>query len=340
MGKGILSTGNSGLQAHELLLQFYRSFRKYQVEAEHLRRLPDRRGFDRREERDKFLVPTSGIRRRGRDERGRRQASSRIVSRAAQTRERRCRLSPTLECRAMNRTCIAVIPARGGSKRILQKNLKNMCGKPLLSYTIEAARQSAIFARIVVSTDSAEIAEAARQYGAEVPFLRAADLSDDVTPVSAATVDVLVRLDPGGDAFGYACQLMPNCPLRTATDIVDSHRQFVETGAESQLSVVRYGWQNPWWAMRRNAGLSLEPVFKEYITERSQDLPELFCPTGAIWWAKADVLRREGTYHVANRTGWEVSSWERGLDIDTEDDWALAEILLNIAQRRQPSDVP
>lgn len=240
----------------------------------------------------------------------------------------------------MSGACIAVIPARGGSKRVPRKNLKEMCGKPLLAFTIEAAQESGLFQRIVVSTDSQEIAEAARQFGAEVPFLRAANLSDDITPVSAATVDMLAQLDPAGDAFSSACQLMANCPLRTASDIVDSYRQFVETGAESQISVVRYGWQNPWWAMRRNEAFALEPVFKEYMTTRSQDLPVLFCPTGAIWWANARVLRREGTYHVANRTGWEMSSWERALDIDTDDDWALAEILMRRAQSGQNGVVP
>ena len=80
--------------------------------------------------------------------------------------------------------------------------------------------------------------------------------------------------------------------------------------------------------MRRDEKFTLEPVFKDSITQRSQDLPELFCPTGAIWWANAEVLRREGTYHVANRTGWEIP-WERGVDIDTEDDWAMAEVLLS-----------
>ena len=223
--------------------------------------------------------------------------------------------------------CLAIIPARGGSKRIPKKNLRPMGGKPLLAYTVEAALLSSVFHRVVVTTDSPDIAEIARQYGAETPFLRDPSLSDDFVPVSAATVDALQRLDPEGAAFGYVCQLMPNCPLRTAEDIVDSHRQLIATGAESQLSVVRYGWQNPWWALRRDKNLALDPIFGEAITKRSQDLPELFCPTGAIWWAKADALRREGTYHIAGRTGWELR-WTRGIDIDTEDDWAMAEVLL------------
>jgi pseudaminic acid cytidylyltransferase len=226
---------------------------------------------------------------------------------------------------------IVVIPARGGSKRVPGKNVRPLLGKPLIAYTIEAARQSGLFERVVVSTDSSEIAEIAHRHGAEIPFLRDAGLADDLTPVSAATVDVLERLDPGGGTFGYACQLMPNCPLRNSGDILSSYQQFLRTGAESQLSVVRYGWQNPYWAMRRDEAFNLEPLFKDYITARSQDLPELYCPTGAIWWARSEVLRREGTYHIANRTGWEIP-WERGVDIDTQDDWLMAEILMRVAR--------
>ena len=237
----------------------------------------------------------------------------------------------------MSSSSIAVIPARGGSKRVPGKNVKPMLGKPLIAYTIEAAQQSGLFQRIVVSTDSEEIAETARRFGADVPFLRGKNLSDDMTPVSAATVDVLVRLDPAGDTIDYACQLMANCPLRTAADITDSYRQFIETRADSQLSVVRYGWQNPWWALRRGADFRLDPLFKKEITQRSQDLPELFCPTGAVWWAKTAVLRREGTYHISNRTGWAMPSWENALDIDTEEDWALTEALMRLARSGRPS---
>ena len=229
--------------------------------------------------------------------------------------------------------CLAVIPARGGSKRIPGKNTRLLRSKPIIAYTIEAAQESGLFERIVVSTDSGEIAEMVLKYGAEVPFMRDESLADDFTPVSAVTVDVLERLDPGGKKFRDICQLMPNCPLRNAGDVVESYRQFVETRALSQISVMRYGWQNPWWAMRRNAKYELDPVFKETMTARSQDLPELFCPTGAIWWAQSDILQREGTYHVPGRTGWEIP-WQRGVDIDTEEDWAMAEVLMDLAGGR------
>lgn len=229
----------------------------------------------------------------------------------------------------MPRTHIAIIPARGGSKRIPGKNIRALAGKPIIAYTIAAARESGCFGRVVVSTDSGEIAEVARQYGAEVPFLRDESLADDFTPVSSVTADALHRLDPAGDIFDLVAQLMPNCPLRTANDVSESYRQFRRTGAVSQISIVRYGWQNPWWAMGKGEQQELKPLFEKQMNMRSQDLPELFCPTGAIWWTHSETLRMTRTFHMDKRTGWEIP-WQRGIDIDTFEDWDMAEVLLRI----------
>jgi pseudaminic acid cytidylyltransferase len=223
-------------------------------------------------------------------------------------------------------TIIAIIPARAGSKRIPGKNIRLLAGRPVIAYTIAAARDSGLFERVVVSTDSPEVAEVARRFGAEVPFLRDANLADDFTPVSLVTVDALCRLDPVGDRFDVVAQLMPNCPLRTAHDVIDSYRQFAKDPTHAQISIARYGWQNPWWALRRNERWELEPVFHEQMSARSQDQPELFCPTGAIWWARANALRQTKTFHSENRTGWEIP-WQRGIDIDTFEDFAMAETL-------------
>lgn len=222
---------------------------------------------------------------------------------------------------------IAIIPARGGSKRVPRKNIRELRGKPLIAYTIEAALESGLFDQVIVSTDNQEIADIASACGAQIPFLRGESLADDFTPVSAVTLDALKRLDPAGTKYDSVAQLMPNCPLRTSEDVRESYRQFVESKAGSQISVTRYGWQNPWWAMQRSESFELSPVFESQVTRRSQDLPELFCPTGAIWWARTEVLRREETFHIAGRTGWEIS-WQHSIDIDTEDDWAMAETLL------------
>jgi len=232
---------------------------------------------------------------------------------------------------------VAIIPARGGSKRIPDKNIRRLADKPIIAYTIAAALKSDLFERVVVSTDSQRISQVAALYGAEVPFLRDESLADDFTPVSSATVDMLLRLDPVGDKFDSVAQLMANCPLRTAADISDSFRQFQTTGADSQISLVRYGWQNPWWAMRQNERHELEPVFKEQVTARSQDLPALFCPTGAIWWARTGVLRRTKTFHVENATGWEIP-WQRGIDIDTFEDWAMTELLFRLSSSGARND--
>jgi len=226
-------------------------------------------------------------------------------------------------------TIIAIIPARGGSKRVPDKNIRLLAGKPLVAYTIAAALESGLFGRVVVSTDSMAIADVARQCGAEVPFIRDEHLANDFVHVSEVTADALLRLDPAGDNYELVSQLMPSCPLRTAADVIDSYRQFEKTGADSQISVVRYAYQNPWWAVRLSERHVMEPVFKEQLAARSQDLPELFCPAGGTWWARTAALRRTKNFFSENVTGWKIP-WPRGLDIDTFEDWAMAEVLLSL----------
>ncbi len=228
---------------------------------------------------------------------------------------------------------IAVIPARGGSKRVPDKNVRHLAGKPLIAYTIAAAVESGIFSRVVVSTDSQKIAEVARQCGAEVPFMREATLADDFSHVSAGTADALARLDPQGREYEAVSQLMPSCPFRTADDIIASHDQFAKSCVDSQISVVRYVFQNPWWAVRLNARRELQPVFKEHLTARSQDLPELFCPAGGTWWARTEPFRRVKNFYQEGVTAWEIP-WQRGFDIDTLEDWAMAEVISRLLHER------
>ena len=206
---------------------------------------------------------------------------------------------------------LAVIPARGGSKRIPQKNIRPLGGKPLLAYTIEAAVASKLFDQVIVSTDSGDIAEIAERFGARVPFMREASLADDMTPVSEVTADVLDKLDSSGRQYRDICQLMPNCPLRAASDIADSYRQFVATGSQAQISVVRYGWQNPWWAMRQDRNHVLDPIFKDYMTARSRS-----CIANRGDMVDEDLLSEEiSTYRV------ELMELHGKNDIDTQDDW-------------------
>lgn len=219
---------------------------------------------------------------------------------------------------------VAVIPARGGSKRIPQKNIKPLGGKPLLAYTLEAALGSSRFDRVIVSTDDPAIAALAESLGAEAPFTRAAQLADDHTPSSLVTLDTIERLGLPDDA--QVAQLLPNCPFRTAEDVCSSHDHFSASDSKAQLSVTRYGWLNPWWAFTMDER-GLEPLFADELKKRSQDLPTLYCPTGAIWWTTAGTLRQEKTFHTEHKTGWELP-WQRAIDIDDDDDWQMAEFLL------------
>src|SRR5690554_6678516 len=179
---------------------------------------------------------------------------------------------------------LAVIPARGGSKRLPRKNVMPLAGEPMIAHTIRAAVDSALFDLVVVSTDDEEIAAVAREFGAAVPFRRAAELADDHIFVSAVTLDTVRRLEQDGLRFGAVAQLMANCPLRDAADVIGSQHAFAATPHEAQVSVTKYGWLNPWWALQRDEQGNARPVFEEQLRKRSQDLPPLFCPTGAVWW--------------------------------------------------------
>ncbi len=202
-----------------------------------------------------------------------------------------------------------------------------MLGKPMIGYTIKAALESGLFERVIVSTDCPEIAEISKSLGAEVPFMRNPNIADDITPVSVATLDALTKIDPDANKYTYICQLMANCPMRDSVDIIASFDHFRKQEARTQISVTRYGWLNPWWAMEMEEGKPLRPLFEEKLKERSQDLATLFCPTGAIWWATCDALREEKTFHAPDRKGFELN-WKNAVDIDDHDDWTMAEFLM------------
>ena len=209
----------------------------------------------------------------------------------------------------------AVIPARGGSKRIPRKNMLRFGGKPMLVWTIEAAIYSDLFDKIVVSTDDWEIAGTAENAGAEVLM---SDLHSNHTTISDVVIDAIHKV--GGDKI---CMLSPACPFRTHQDIIDSYDQFSSWGGPAQISVSDFGWQQPKWAMDR---MGIE-VFKREFGQRSQDLPELWHPTGAVWWAQATSLLLNSDFYMRGRTTWEIP-WERAFDIDTPDDLKLAKTIL------------
>lgn len=222
--------------------------------------------------------------------------------------------------------CIAIIPARGGSKRIPRKNIVDFFGKPMIAWTIEAAQKSGYFERILVSTDDEEIAQVARDHGASVPFLRT-ECADDHSPVSQATLASLKQAEAFWDtSFDTVVQLMPNCPLRNADDIALAIEAFKSKQAVFQISCFKFGWMNPWWAVRLNEQGRGEKLFSEAVSARSQDLPELYCPTGAIWLAQAASLKKTGTFYGVGHV-FDPMHWTSAVDIDDYEDMEMAKVV-------------
>jgi len=224
---------------------------------------------------------------------------------------------------------LAIIPARGGSKRIPKKNIIDFFGKPMIAWTIEAAIESKIFSKVIVSTDCEEIANISREYGAEVPFLRRS-FADDITPVSVATCDALKQSEGYWKMnFDSVTQLMANCPLRTADDISNAMKIFQTQERDYQISCFKFGWMNPWWSFKLREDYSHEHMFPEGINKRSQDLEDLYCPTGSIWIAKSDKLKQSESFY-GEGYNFEPINWISAVDIDDYDDLSFANALKHI----------
>lgn len=217
---------------------------------------------------------------------------------------------------------VAVIPARGGSKRIPRKNIVDFAGRPLIAWTIEAALESKLFDAVVVSTDDEEIADVSRNYGATVPFLRTKH-ADDHSPVSLATVSTLQQLERDGAHHDVVVQLFAACPLRTAPDIQSAVDHFERHDLSFQISCFDMGWAHPWWAVRLAHDGTPSPLFPEQRLHRSQDLDRLYCPTGAIWVARVEALKTSQTFYGPDHRYHEIH-WSHAVDIDEPDDLLFA----------------
>ncbi|MEI7474102.1 MAG: acylneuraminate cytidylyltransferase family protein [bacterium] len=217
---------------------------------------------------------------------------------------------------------IAIIPARGGSKRIPDKNIVDFFGKPLIAYTIEAAKNSCLFDKIIVSTDCEKIKKISENYGAEVPFLRD-KYSDDLSSVAQATLRTLTQCNEIlEESYTNVVQLMPNCPLRNEKDIIKAYEFYQENNADLLVSCFEYNWMNPWWALKveNNKG---QFIFKEELKKRSQDLDKLYCPTGSIWMGKSEILKKTQSFY-SDETLFYQLNWKSSIDIDNYDDLEMA----------------
>ena len=195
-----------------------------------------------------------------------------------------------------------------------------------MAYPLLAALNSKFIDEVFVSTDSNKIANISKKYGAEVPFLRK-KYNDDFSPVSHATIHTLNSVSNYCDEkYDIVVQLMANCPLRNETDLKKSIASFKNKKRDFQISCFKFGWMNPWWSFKINKKNKAKPLFPKQLKQRSQDLPNLFCPTGAIWIAKTKKLIKTKSFYGKNFS-FEELNWVNAIDIDDIDVIELKEII-------------
>jgi CMP-N,N'-diacetyllegionaminic acid synthase len=221
---------------------------------------------------------------------------------------------------------IALIGARGGSKGIPGKNIKDLAGKPLIAHAIDAAKAVKDLKRIVVSTDSEEIAAVARKFGAEVPFMRPPALAQDNSNAIDAYLDAVFRLRSAGDPVNEICVLQPTSPLRTPEDIRAALEIFRVRKADCVVSVCEAPHPVSWYRRIDPAGV-LRPVF-EATGRNRQEEETLFIPNGAVYVFRADFLAQRQGYYSDSCFPY-VMPRERSIDLDTPFDWKMAEMFLS-----------
>lgn len=222
---------------------------------------------------------------------------------------------------------IAIIPARSGSKGLKDKNIKELNRKPLLAYSIEAAKESNLFYEIMVSTDSKKYAEIAKSFGANVPFLRSETNSSDKAGSWKVVLEVLGRYYEKGEKFDTVCLLQPTSPLRTSQDIIGAYKLLEEKQAEAITSVCEVD-HSPLWTMTLPQNLSLTEFRKKAKTIPRQQLPTYYRLNGAIYIRKLNYDEDKIQLLYANELAY-IMPREHSVDIDTELDFVFAEAIIN-----------
>lgn len=227
---------------------------------------------------------------------------------------------------------VAVIPARGGSKRIPRKNVRNFCGKPMIVWSIEAAAASGCFDRIIVSTDDEEITAIATAAGAEVPFRRPAVLAQDQSGTGDVMVHVVEWLDAAGITPEALCCVYATAPFLQPEDIRASRCLLAKSGAEYAFPVTTFPYPIQ-RALRINARGQVEMLQPGLYPVRSQDLEELYHDAGQFYWGRADAWRACRPIFLADSVPVFLPR-ERVQDIDTLEDWARAEVMFESLAKR------
>jgi len=226
-----------------------------------------------------------------------------------------------------NMQSICIIPARGGSKRIPHKNIKEFLGKPIIAYSIEAALKSGLFDEVMVSTDDAEIASIAKQYGANVPFMRSAETANDFATTRDVLNEVLNEYRKRGQVFDGMCCIYATAPLIAAEDLQAAHKLLSKSDCACVYPVVEFSYPI-WRCLDVAEDGSMKRHWPEFENSRSQDLPKEYHDSGTFYWYKLnDSAFVEGTIGAI------ILSEDRVQDIDNEVDWKLAEMKFELMHK-------
>ncbi len=218
---------------------------------------------------------------------------------------------------------LAIIPARGGSKRIPRKNIKDFLGKPIIAYSIEAALKSDCFDEVMVSTDDAEIAEIAKEYGAKVPFMRSAKTADDFATTVDVLLEVLEAYAKQGQHFDYLCCIYPCAPLIQTKDLKKSFTHLFEKEKDSVIPIVPFSF--PIQRAFKTDNQELHYIYPEHEKARSQDLEPAYHDAGQFYWIKTKALQAYKSLVLKQSTYIKLEP-EYVQDIDHMSDWRLAEM--------------
>lgn len=234
-------------------------------------------------------------------------------------------------------SCVAIIPARGGSKRIPRKNIRPFVGKPIIGYSIEAALQSQLFDRVIVSTDDAEIASVAKAYGAEVPFFRPAELADDFTGTNAVVKQCLEWLNTQKYPVDYACCIYATAPFVQVKYLREGHDRLISSGKLFAFSVTSFPFPIQ-RAIRIAIDGSVEAICPENISTRSQDLEETFHDAGQFYWGTSDAFLNDEVIY-SSRSVPVVLPRYLVQDIDSLEDWRRAELMFEALLESKEADL-
>lgn len=222
-------------------------------------------------------------------------------------------------------SCIAIITARGGSKRIPKKNIRDFCGKPIIAYSIEAALQANIFDEVMVSTDSEEIADVGKRYGAEVPFMRSEVTSNDFAGTDDVLLEVLGKYSELGKSFETMCCIYPTAPFVTKRKLNDAYRIMVDKKSKMVMPVVAYSYPPQRSMVVDQEGGRLKYLFPEKYEFRSQDLEKWYHDAGQFYYYDVNEFIMNKGRIIEGICPIIIPELEVQ-DIDNEDDWKLAEI--------------